>query len=192
VRIEAIVIKKSDQGEHGETVQLYTATAGKVMAVAKGLKRKTSKQAAHLEPFNLIDCRLIAGQGLPIIASAHSRASFPDIKASLPKLALGFYLLELMDQLIYENEADSTLWQWLKTKLENLEQLDGAELDHTISKKYLLAIRAELMDILGYKSLSSGVAPAVEYLMQNLVNRPALALQFSSDLFRDLAVNEVK
>ena len=97
-----------------------------------------------------------------------------------------------MDQLIYENEADPTLWQWLKTKLENLEQLDGAGLDYTISKKYLLAMRTELMDILGYKSLSSGIAPAVEYLMQNLVNRPALALQFSSDLFRDLAVNEVK
>src|SRR3989344_2283897 len=115
MRIEAIVIKKVDQGEHAEIVHLYTKTLGKTVALARGLKRKTSKQAAHLEPFNLIDCRLIAGQGLPIIASAHSRASFPDIKASLPKLALGFYLLELMDQLIYENEADPTLWQWLKT-----------------------------------------------------------------------------
>lgn len=184
MRTEAIVIKKLDQGEHGELLHLYTREQGKVVAVAKGLKRKSSKQAAHLEPFNLIDCRLIAPRahtGLPLIASAHSRASYPQIKTDLTKLALGFYLLELIDQLIYENEADVALWQWLVSQLVKLEQLDTSALVGVQREHYLIERRQELLNLLGYQRAVTLDGEA-EYLWSDLVNRPARALQFARSL----------
>ena len=53
--LRGIVIRKTESGEHHQLVTLYTKELGKIRVMAKSAKKNTSKQAGHLDLFNLAD-----------------------------------------------------------------------------------------------------------------------------------------
>ena len=58
---EALTLKKHPLGEADLLVTLYTPDRGKLLAMAKGARRSTSKLVGHLEP--LTQVRLSLAQG---------------------------------------------------------------------------------------------------------------------------------
>ena len=48
---EAVILRRIDFGEADRILTLFTPNYGKVRAVAKGVRRTTSRLAGHLEPF---------------------------------------------------------------------------------------------------------------------------------------------
>ena len=144
-----IVLKKTDAGEDNQLVTFYTRDLGKLTGIAKSVKKASSRQANHLEVFNLVDFLMIAGNGYPIAASAQSLQSFPRMKASLVRTAAGFFVLESFYSLIYEHEKDPALWNLLVRSLESLEAESLAE--NQISR-WLTDFKKELLDVLGYAS----------------------------------------
>lgn len=148
MRTQAIIIKKIAIREYDELIICYTKNFGKQTYQAKSVLRPTSKQAAHLDTFNLADFSLVTGNGSPIITSAESLKTFPGLKANLSALTAGYFLLECFDKLIFENEPDQKLWDFLIAELEKYDQL-GTESD--IDWSQIIAIsRKKLLRILGY------------------------------------------
>lgn len=114
-RHQAIILKKTPIREHDELIMCYTRDHGKQRYVAKSSILAKSKQGHHLDVLNHIEFNLIEGRHHPIIASAHVVNTFPEIKSSLAKLANAFFILECFDKLVYENEKDEQLWEFLKS-----------------------------------------------------------------------------
>ncbi|MCL5733350.1 MAG: recombination protein O N-terminal domain-containing protein [Patescibacteria group bacterium] len=96
---EAIVLRKEPVNEADYSVSLFTKSFGKVVAKAKSAQKITSKLAAHLEPGNLIQARLIEKNSLQII-EALKIASLPIMIADLDKL----------DLILAENQPDENIW----------------------------------------------------------------------------------
>ena len=48
--MQAIVLSRRDFREFDQMISLYTREQGKLELLARGLKKVTSKNAAHLEP----------------------------------------------------------------------------------------------------------------------------------------------
>src|SRR4051812_49560097 len=71
-RDEAVVLRTQKLGEADRIVTLLTRRHGRVRAVAKGVRRTTSKFGARLEPFSHVDCQLYAGRELDIVTQAVS------------------------------------------------------------------------------------------------------------------------
>lgn len=115
MRHQAIILKKTPIREHDELIMCYTRDHGKQRYVAKSSILARSKQGHHLDVLNHIEFNIIEGKHHPIIASAHAINTFPEIKSSLPKLANAFFILECFDKLVYENEKDEQLWEFLKS-----------------------------------------------------------------------------
>ena len=67
-RTPAVILKRMDLGEADRIVTLYSRDEGKVRAVAKGVRRTTSRSAGHLEPFTLSDVLLAVGRELDVVA----------------------------------------------------------------------------------------------------------------------------
>jgi recombinational DNA repair protein (RecF pathway) len=63
---EALVLDKEELGERDFKLCLYTRELGKVIAKIKSSRNILSKLNGHLEPFNLVDIRLV-GRGLQIV-----------------------------------------------------------------------------------------------------------------------------
>lgn len=142
-----IVIKKVDSGENNQLITLYTKDFGKLTAVAKSIKKPASKQACHLDTLNLVDFLLVSGKNYPIITSAQSLKTFPGIKASLSKSAVGSFVLEAFNNLIYDNDKDPKLWDFISGLLE---QLEGSDMPFAELQNFFVNTEKELVYLLGY------------------------------------------
>ena len=65
-RDEAIVLRTHKLGEADRIITLLTREHGRVRAVAKGVRRTTSKFGSRLEPFTHVDVQLAEGRNLDI------------------------------------------------------------------------------------------------------------------------------
>lgn len=69
-RDEAVVLRTYKLAEADRIVILLTREHGQVRAVAKGVRRTTSKFGARLEPFNVATLQLVQGRTLDIVSQA--------------------------------------------------------------------------------------------------------------------------
>jgi len=75
-RDEAVVLRTHKLGEADRIITLLTRRYGRVRAVAKGVRRTSSKFGARLEPFSLVDVQLHVGRSLDIITQVESQAPY--------------------------------------------------------------------------------------------------------------------
>ena len=75
-RDEAVVLRTHKLGEADRIITLLTRHHGRVRAVAKGVRRTSSKFGARLEPFSLVDVQLHIGRSLDIITQVESQAPY--------------------------------------------------------------------------------------------------------------------
>ena len=174
---QGIVIKKTDTGEHNQLVTLYTKEFGKVMAVAKSLKKNTSKQAGHLDILNLANFIFVSGKNYPIITSAQSLETFNGIKSDLTKSFLAFFFLEALDNLVYENDKDPALWDFLTTKFEELDKLEPLNGNFNL---FYSGLREGLSKVLGYPDNSG--EKDFNVLLSSLSSRAFYSLNLISDI----------
>ncbi len=100
---EAVVLRTHNLGEADRIVTLLTRRHGKVRAVAKGVRRSTSKFGARLEPFSHVDLQLVVGRSLDIVAQAVSRDAFGEpLVSDYPRYTAGHAMIEAADRLVGE------------------------------------------------------------------------------------------
>lgn len=75
-RDDAIVLRTHKLGEADRIVTLLTKRHGKVRAVAKGVRRTTSRIGARMEPFMLADVQLYEGRNLDIVSQVVTREAY--------------------------------------------------------------------------------------------------------------------
>lgn len=82
-RDEAVVLRTRKLGEADRIITLLTREHGQVRAVAKGVRRTSSRFGARLEPFSVIDTQLHRGRNLDVVTQVdtlapHGRALMGD------------------------------------------------------------------------------------------------------------------
>jgi DNA repair protein RecO (recombination protein O) len=82
-RDEAVVLRTRKLGEADRIITLLTREHGQVRAVAKGVRRTSSRFGARLEPFSVVDAQLHIGRSLDIVTQVdtlapHGRAIMGD------------------------------------------------------------------------------------------------------------------
>jgi N-dimethylarginine dimethylaminohydrolase len=105
-RARGFVLKRMDLGEADRILTLYTREHGKLRAVAKGVRKTTSRSAGHLEPFILTDLSLAVGKELDVIAQAETKHAFREVREDLVLTTHAYYLAELTD-LLTEDRMDN-------------------------------------------------------------------------------------
>lgn len=148
MRTHGIVLKKNPYKEYDELVTCYTADAGKQTYQVKSIHRPKSKQRSNLDILHYVNFDVVASKTIPILISAHSFEAFPNIRASLPATAIAYLALEAFDRVVFENEADHSLWQFLVSTLTSLDQasVDMSSSWREIEKKF----RIGFVEVLGY------------------------------------------
>src|SRR5437773_10351213 len=97
-----------DLGEADRIVTFYSRDVGKIRAVAKGVRRTTSRSAGHLEPFTLSDVMFAVGRELDVISQADTPESFRTVREDLLLTTHAYYLAEMIDMVtehVLENPA---------------------------------------------------------------------------------------
>jgi len=139
-RDEAVVLRTHKLGEADRIVTLLTKQHGRVRAVAKGVRRTSSKFGARLEPFMVVDAQFYIGRSLDIVQQADSLGAYgADIVADYERYTAASAMVEAADRV---NEAESTPQQFflLVGALRSLSR--GEHAPNAIMDSYLLRTMA--------------------------------------------------
>lgn len=110
-RDEAVVLRTHKLGEADRIVTMLSRRHGRIRAVAKGVRRTSSRFGARLEPFMVADVQLHQGRSLDIVQQAESLGAYgTDIAAHYDRYTAAHAMVEAADRL---NEADATPQQYL-------------------------------------------------------------------------------
>lgn len=110
-RDEVVVLRTHKLGEADRIVTMLSRRHGKLRAVAKGVRRTSSRFGARLEPFMVADVQLYQGRSLDIIQQAESLGSYgADIAVHYDRYTAAHAMVETADRL---NEAEATPQQYL-------------------------------------------------------------------------------
>lgn len=110
-RDEAVVLRTHKLGEADRIVTMLSRQHGKIRAVAKGVRRTSSKFGARLEPFMLVDVQLYEGRTLDVITQAESLASYGAVIAGdYAAYTAANVIVETADKL---TEGERSLQQYL-------------------------------------------------------------------------------
>ncbi len=124
-RDDAIVLRTYKLGEADRIVVLMTRGNGKVRAVAKGVRRTTSKFGSRLEAASHVALQLHIGRELDIITQAESSDRFASIRVDLERFARASSMLEAVDQLAVERDPNPRLFAMLLGALRALDERDS-------------------------------------------------------------------
>jgi len=107
-RDEAIVLRTHKLGEADRIITLLTRHHGRVRAVAKGVRRTTSKFGSRLEPFTHVDLQLAEGRNLDTITQAETLTLFhAGLGLDYDRYTAGTVMLETADRLVAEEREPS-------------------------------------------------------------------------------------
>ncbi|MGB2694457.1 MAG: DNA repair protein RecO [Dehalococcoidia bacterium] len=123
-----IVLRQRRLGDADKIITLYSANYGKLEAVAKGVRRITSRLAGHVEPLNHGSYMFAHGRNLDIVTGAQTIETFQPLREDLDRLSRALYTAELVDRATEEREENFELYRLLLDTLRRLAELDDLDL----------------------------------------------------------------
>ncbi|QWC85815.1 DNA repair protein RecO [Nocardioidaceae bacterium] len=150
-RDEAVVLRTHKLGEADRILTLLTRRSGRVRAVARGIRRTTSKFGARLEPFSHVDLQLAEGRTLDVVTQAVTLTPFAlRLGGDYERYTAGTVMLETAGRVVPEEGEPATAQHQLLVGA--LRALTGGERTATeVLDSYLLRALA-----------TAGFAPSFE------------------------------
>ncbi len=162
-----VVLKRLNLGEADKLVTLYTLHHGKVTAIARGLRKPTSKRAGSLELFNIVKSSFIKGKGdLDTLAEVQILESNPGWRRHLGRVNLAYQLAEVVDKLTPDHQPHPEIFTILSQSLSQIGEF-GRDWELKI-KNLKLKILVEL----GYWPKLREFTGDVDQFIESLINRP--------------------
>jgi DNA repair protein RecO (recombination protein O) len=151
-RDDAVVLRTQKLGESDRIITLFTRRHGRVRAVAKGVRRTTSKFGARLEPFGHVDVQVVEGRTLHVIGQVEGVELFGKrFVDDYPRYTAASAIAETAERLT-PVEEEPALPLYLLT-LGALRALAGGEHAGT------LVLDAYLLRAMAYGVRDGGAAP---------------------------------
>ena len=136
---QGIVLRSVKLGEADKIVTILTQGSGKVRAVAKGIRKTTSRFGARLEPFTHVNLMLYRGRGaLDTVTQAEIVAPHLHIREDLARFAAAETMVEAVDKVAEEHERNTRLVVLL---LGGLRAVDAGPADPSaVAESFLLKL----------------------------------------------------
>ena len=142
--INAIVTRAVDYKDSDRILTLYSLEKGKISAGIKGVKKASAKLKFASEPFCFSEYVLAEKAGRYTVIGASHLDSFYNLRLDMLKYYSASVVLETINSLVVEGEADASLFTLVVETAKKLNYENGELL--TLAS-YLIS----LIGVLGYK-----------------------------------------
>lgn len=121
LNVEAIVLKNIAYKDSHKIYTLFTKERGKISAIARGVRKISSRRAGSLDTLNQIHVNITEGRGgFYSINEVQVINSFNGLKDSLDYILTGMYFAELVDVFLEPDHENHELYRLLKSALTAL------------------------------------------------------------------------
>ncbi|MEX2659126.1 MAG: DNA repair protein RecO [Acidimicrobiales bacterium] len=124
-RERGVVVRTWKLGEADRIISLVTEGRGKVRAVAKGVRKTSSRFGSRLEPLSHVSLLLYEGRNLDIVSQAESIDHWKDIRGDLDRLGRATAVVEAVDAVVQEGMQAPRLYRMLVGALRSLSDNDS-------------------------------------------------------------------
>jgi DNA repair protein RecO (recombination protein O) len=150
VKTEAVVLRSIRFGEADRVLHLYTLDRGRVGAVAKGVRKTTSRFGARLEPLSHVEVMLHQGSGeLHTVTGVHLLRPHHAAREDYYRLSVGLIGSEAMLRLFTEQEANRRAFTALTRFLDLLDDAPHAA-ERPALDPLALSFQLKLLWLSGY------------------------------------------
>lgn len=104
----ALVLHRTDLGEHDRILTLFTREKGKVAAIAKSSRQASSRLTGATELFMLARLQLGVGRTFDVVSQCEIQQTFPVLRQDLQRLARATYFCELLDRFTGDRDEESS------------------------------------------------------------------------------------
>jgi DNA repair protein RecO (recombination protein O) len=118
---DAIVLSRFDYGEADRIMTLFTPEHGKIKAIAKGVRRPTSRLGGSLEPLAELRVALARGRTFDVVTQVEVERAWLKLRDSLESAATAWYLAELADRSTEERHEAEGMYVLLRRAYELLD-----------------------------------------------------------------------
>lgn len=118
---QGIVLGAVKLAEADKIVSILTQGSGKIRAVAKGIRRTSSRFGARLEPFTHVSVMLYRGRNLDTVTQAEIINPFRTVRDDFSLFSAGETMLEAADKVAEEHERNVPLFLLLVRGLRALD-----------------------------------------------------------------------
>jgi len=126
-KTEAVVLRSIRYAEADRILHLYTADRGRIGAIAKGVRRTTSRFGGRLEPLGHVELMLHQGSGeLHTVTGVQLIRSHRETREDSHRLAVGLVGAEAMLRLFTEQEGNERAFVALTRFLDLLDEAPAA------------------------------------------------------------------
>lgn len=120
---EALILGRRRVGEADKLVWLYTPKQGVVKAVAKGVRKITSRRGGHLEPATRVAVMMHQGRYGHFLTKVETLNHYPNLHADIKILARAERLGQLIIYLFGEGQPERDLYISLQKVWEVMPRL---------------------------------------------------------------------
>ena len=125
VEDEAVVLRTYKSGEADRVCVLWTRHHGKVRALAKGVRKTSSRMGGSLEPMGHVRVHLVKGRGdLWITKHVAHLEPMATLRGDYERIAAGLAVVEVVDAIPADEAADEGIFEMLVRVLLTLDNAD--------------------------------------------------------------------
>ena len=144
-RTEGVIIGRRNFGEADRILTIYTKDFGKVVALAKGVRRPRSRKGGHVELGNWCKVFIARGKNLDLLTEVELKKAFGIENFSPEKANKIYHLLELTNQMTAEKQKNPGVFILLVNFLKKISKDEDFNL---IS----VSFKVKLLSLLGFFS----------------------------------------
>lgn len=119
IKCRGVVIKRMNYGEADKVLTIFSDKLGKIKAIAKGVRKISSRMAGSLEPYNLIQLELHEGKSFYIITGVEMISCY-DCSGILSGSTKAVYASEIIDKIFEEEEKNVQAFELFTNALSKL------------------------------------------------------------------------
>lgn len=102
---EGVILKRRNYQESDRVITIFTRGYGKITAIAKGVRKVSSRRAGHLEVFTQARFVFYQGKTWDHITEVFSLAQFESFRRDLTRASFAYYACELLDYLLPDRQS---------------------------------------------------------------------------------------
>jgi DNA repair protein RecO (recombination protein O) len=140
---EAIVLARRSYSEADRIIVVFSKKFGKLSLLAKGVRKLESRKRGSLEVFSQMRFAAARGKNLDLIIETEIVNSFPAMRKNLKKVAVAYYLMEVVGRITKEEERNVKFYSHI---LKNVRKLAKATSLRQLRKDFVY----DSLVLLGY------------------------------------------
>ena len=144
--LRTLVLRKTKLGEADIIVNLLAADGRIVRAVAKGMRKPTSRFAGRLEPGSVVDLMLNTGRSLEVVSDVRSVELHAALRTDYDRSCSASVVLDVLDKLAMEGQTEQRLFGLACATLDALDTADTAAMRSVVT-----AFLVKAMAMHGYR-----------------------------------------